>query len=113
MTVSAPPAYCGGRSVTPRKTAAATAARAGSSVLVTANSVGVMRCRLASDRLNATAVAATATTATSTATTARLPTGCTVHGGAQTSIGTLPTQSPQAVAERGPTSRTSRAEPSR
>jgi Asp-tRNA(Asn)/Glu-tRNA(Gln) amidotransferase A subunit family amidase len=40
--VRAPPAYCGGRSVTPRKIAAATAARAGSRVLVTANSAGVM-----------------------------------------------------------------------
>jgi hypothetical protein len=61
MMVRAPPAYCGGRSVTPKKTTVATAARAGSRVLVTANSVGVIRLRLASDRLKATAVAATAT----------------------------------------------------
>jgi hypothetical protein len=45
--VRAPPTYCGGRSVTPRKITAAAAAKAGSRVLVTANSVGVMRLRLA------------------------------------------------------------------
>jgi hypothetical protein len=59
--VRAPPAYCGGRSVTPKKITVPTAARAGSRVLVMANSVGVIRLRLASDKLKATAVAATAT----------------------------------------------------
>jgi hypothetical protein len=81
-------------------------------VLVTANSVGVMRSRLASDRLNATAVAATATTAVSSPTTSRLPAGRADHGGAHTSIGMLPTMSPHAVTERDPTSRTSPDEPS-
>jgi hypothetical protein len=104
--------YCGVCRVTPRNRAAATAARAGSSVLVTANSVGVMCRRLASDRLNATAVAATATTAVSNATTSGLPVGCADHGGAHTSIGMLPAMSPHAVTERDPTSRTSPEEPS-
>src|SRR5690349_17257017 len=79
--VRAPPAYCGGRSVTPRKIAAATAARAGSRVLVTANSVGVMRLRLACDRLKAIAVAATTMNATRPATAAGSPDACAVHGG--------------------------------
>jgi hypothetical protein len=58
----------------------ATAARAGSRVLVTANSVGVIRLRLASDRLKATAVAATATIPVKPATTRGSPDGCAVHG---------------------------------
>jgi hypothetical protein len=111
--VRAPPAYCGGRSVTPRKIAAATAARAGSRVLVTANSVGVMCLRLACDRLKAIAVAATATNAVSAATTTGSPDGCAVHGGKITRRGRLPMLRPQAVAGRAPVSRTRRAEPSR
>src|SRR6185437_2779059 len=111
--VRAPPAYCGGRSVTPRKIAAATAARAGSSVLVTANSVGVMRLRLACDRLNAIAVAATTMNATRLATTAGSPDTCAVHGGDHARKGRLPMLSPHAVAARGLVARTRRAEPSR
>jgi hypothetical protein len=111
--VRAPPAYCGPRSVTPRKIAAATAARAGSRVLVTANSVGVMRLRLACDRLKAAAVAATATNAISAATTTGSPEAWAVHGGNQASMGRLPMLKPHAVAGRGPISRTRRAEPSR
>src|SRR5581483_9806659 len=105
--------YCGGRSVTPRNAAAATAARAGSRVPVTANSVGVMRLRLACDRVNAIAVAATTMNATRPATTAGSPDACAVHGGDHASMGRLPTLSPHAVAAREPVPRTRRAEPSR
>src|ERR1700677_553712 len=103
--VRAPPRYWAGRRVTPRRTAAAAAASAGSRVQVIANSVGVMRRRLASDRLNATAVAAIATIAVSPATAARFPVGCAVHGGVHASTGTQPMISPHAVAEPGPTDR--------
>jgi hypothetical protein len=112
MMVSAPPAYCGGGSVTPKKITAATAARAGSRVLVSANSVGVIRLRLASDRLKATAVAATATIPVRSATTRGSPDGCAVHGGNHTSRGMAPMLRPQAVAGRAPVSRARRAEPS-
>jgi hypothetical protein len=59
-------------------------------VLVTANSVGVIRLRLASDRLKATAVAATATIPVRPATTRGSPDGCAVHGGNHTSMGMAP-----------------------
>jgi hypothetical protein len=95
MMVRAPPAYCGGRSVTPKTITVATAARAGSRVLVTANSVGVIRLRLASDRLKATAVAATATIPVRPATTRGSPDGCAVHGETTPAWGWPPCSGPR------------------
>ncbi len=92
--------------------AAATAASAGSRVLVTANSVGVRCRRLASDRLKAIAVAPTATTAIRATMVSGSPAGCAVHGGNRASSGTLPMHRPHAVAEPGSVSFASRAEPS-
>ena len=80
---------------------------------MTANSVGVIRLRLANDRLKASAVAATATIAVNPATTRGSPDGCAVHGGNHASMGMLPMLRPHAVVGRAPASRTRRAEPSR